>query len=270
MMSLSANRLATTPHVGLAVAHPGHELRLTHGIARRRPTVFILTSGSRHGVDRARVDASRRLLGALGARPGALFGQCLDRDVYAWIMAGEAHRFANLARQLADHIVAQRLDMVVTDAWQLYNVTHDIWHLVTRAAVALASERLGRPVACFDYAVTPPALALRSMGETHDSRRLDDGDILRKLEMAAAFPAIAQDVAEVLAAGGPAFIAIESLHHPRSMPELLPRPGEVPLYERIGEMRVQAGLYDSVLRWRHAAPIASELVALLRDHEMEA
>ncbi|CAN7562975.1 hypothetical protein LJR225_004145 [Phenylobacterium sp. LjRoot225] len=269
-MSLSTNRLATTARVGLAVAHPGHELRLTRWIEQRRPTVFILTSGSRHGVDRARVDASRRLLETLGARPGQLFGQCLDRDVYAWIMAGETRRFSNLARQLADHIVDQRLDAVVTDAWQLYNVTHDIWHLVTRAAVALASERLGRRVACFDYAVTPPSLALRSMGETHEIRRLDDGEVRRKQELAAVFPAIAQDVAEVLAVGGPAFIATESLHLPRPMPELLPRPGETPIYEQFGEMRVQAGLYDSVLRWRHAAPIAAELIAMLRDQAVAA
>jgi len=260
----------TAPRLGLAVAHPGHELRLTRWIERRRPTVFILTSGSRNGMDRSRVDASRRLLGTLGAQAGDLFGQYLDRDVYAWIMAGETSKFANLARQLADHIVDQRLDAVVTDAWQLYNVTHDLWHLVTRAAVGLASERLGRRVACFDYAVAPPALALRSMGETHEFRRLDDAEVRRKQAMADAFPAIAQDVAEVLEVGGPAFIATESLHLPRPMPELLPRPGETPLYERFGEMRVQAGLYDSVLRWRHAAPIAAELAAMFQDQDVAA
>jgi hypothetical protein len=269
-MNLSRISGATAPRVGLAVAHPGHELRLTRWIELYQPTVFILTSGSRSGVDRARVDASRHLVTSLGGRPGPLFGECLDRDVYAWIMAGDTRKFSDLARQLADHIVAERLEAVVTDAWQLYNVTHDLWHFVTRAAVALASDRLGRRVPCFDYAVVPRSLARRSMGEAHDIIRLDEAEVRRKLQLANAFPAIAQDVAEVLAAGGETFMATESLHRPRAVAELLPRPGETPTYERSGEMRVQAGLYGSVLRWRHAAPIAGELVAMMTNREAAA
>jgi len=269
-MNHSDGRHPAAPRIGLAVAHPGHELRLTRWIASQRPVVFILTSGSRSGVDRARVDASRQLLETLGARPGGMFGACLDRDIYGWIMAGEAFRFTALAQALADQIVAERLDAVVTDAWQLYNVAHDIWHLITRVAVALASVRLGRRVDCFDYPVSPPSLALRTTGETYDILRLTDAEVERKLEMADAFPAIAGDVAEVLEAGGRAFLATESLHRLRPMSELLPHPGETPIYERFGEMRVQAGLYDLVLRWNHAAPIAAELVAMMAEREVAA
>lgn len=258
------------PRFGLAVAHPGHELRLTHWIERRRPTVFVLTSGSRSGVDRARVDASRQLVEALGARAGGLFGARLDREIYGWIMAGAAEPFCDVAQDLADHIVAERLDAVVTDAWQLYNVTHDLWHLVTRAAAVRASRQLGRPVFCLDYPVSPPRLSLRAMGAVEAITRLDQDGVRRKLAMADAFPAIARDVAEVLEAGGLEFIATESLHRPRPVEELLPRPGETPLYEQFGEARVRAGLYGSVLRWRHAAPIAAALCAMMDVREAAA
>lgn len=264
------NERPSAPRFGLAVAHPGHELRLTRWIEQQRPTVFVLTSGSRSGVDRARVEASRQLVETLGGRAGGLFGACLDRDVYGWIMAGEAGRFADLAHALAGQFVAERLDAVVTDAWQLYNVTHDLWHLVTRAAVALAGARLGRPVTCLDYPVAPPRLSLRTMGPASAITRLSDGEVERKLAMAHAFPAIASDVAEVLEVGGLQFIATESLHRPRPVTELLPRAGETPLYEQFGEARVRAGLYDTVLRWEHAAPIAAELCALLDVREAAA
>lgn len=254
---------APAPRFGLAVAHPGHELRLTRWIERRQPIVFVLTSGSRHGVDCARVDASRRLVEMLGGRPGGLFGACLDRDVYGWIMAGEGRRFVQLASELTDHIVAERLDAIVTDAWQLYNVTHDLWHLATRVAASRAGDRLGRPVACFDYPVAPPSLSLRATGPLETSARLSDSEVQRKLLLAEAFPAIAGDVAEVIDAGGLEFVATESLHRLHPMEELLPQPNETPLYEQFGEARVRAGLYDSVLRWEHAAPIAAELISMM-------
>lgn len=261
---------APQPRVGLAVAHPGHELRLMRWIELQRPSVFIFTSGSRNGEDRTRVEASRRLLEGCGARDGGLFGDYLDRDVYAWIMTGDAGKFVALTHRLAARIVDERLEAVVTDAWQLYNVAHDLWHLVTRAAVALASERLGRSVACFDYAVVPRSLAQRSLGEVRRSIALTDAEVRRKLDLVHAFPAIAGDFAEVLAAGGQAFLATESLHRPRPVSELLPRPGEVPAYERFGERRVKAGLYGAVLRWRHVAPIATALLCLLGEREASA
>src|SRR5206468_5259108 len=129
-----------------------------------------------------------------GARRAGLFGDHLDRDVYGWIMAGDVAKFVELTREFAEHIVAARLDAVVTDAWQLYNVTHDLWHLVTRAAAACASERLGRRVDCLDYAVVPRSLAQRSPGETQQLIVLTDAEVRRKLDLARAFPAIAGDL----------------------------------------------------------------------------
>jgi len=269
-MPVSDPARTAAPRFGLAVAHPGHELRLTRWIRTQRPTVFVLTSGSRSGADRVRVDASRALVETLGGRAGGLFGARLDRDIYAWIMAGAAERFCDLVDELADQIVAERLDAIVTDAWQLYNVTHDIWHLVTRAAAARAGQRLGRRVACLDYPVSPPRLSLRAMGPVETITRLNDDEVRRKLALADAFPAIAGDVAEVLAAGGLEFVGTESLHRPRPVSELTPRPGETPLYEQFGEARVQAGLYTSVLRWGHAAPIAAALSSMMAVHEAAA
>jgi len=255
---------------GLAVAHPGHELRLARWIELHHPTVFVLTSGSRSGEDRARVEASRGLLNFLGARPGGLFGDYLDREVYGWIMAGDIRRFQDLAHELAERIVKARLDAIITDAWQHYNVVHDVWHLVTRAAVACASRRVGRRLDCLDYAVVPASMAGRALGEVQHAIALTAGELRRKLELAAAFPAIAGDLQEVLAAGGEAFVATEALHRLRPMAELLPRPGETPAYERFGERRVSAGLYGSVLRWGHAAPIAGALIGMLAGWELAA
>jgi len=251
--------------VALAISHPGHELRLAAWIARARPTISILTAGSRNGEGRARVGASRRLAEQLNATPGRLFGDHLDRDVYAWIMAGETQGFVRLADDLADDFVRQGVRTVVTDSWQLYNVTHDLWHLTVRRAASLASQRLGWPIDCLDYEVVPRGMAARAVGPLRYRRKLTPSQVEAKLRMAAEYPEIADEVSSLLKLGETEFLASESLHEVRPLEDLVPTPDEAPLYERSGEDRVAAGLYPSVLRWRHVEPIVHALEPALRE-----
>jgi hypothetical protein len=256
--------------VGLSISHPGHELRLITWVERARPVVFELTTGSRNGDDRTRSAASRTLLNSLGARPGGIFGDHLDREVYAWIMTGETQRFLDLADALADAFVHEQLDLVVTDSWQMHNVVHDLWHLVTRAAAAQASRRLARPVLCLDFPVVPRAAASRACGAVVERITLGDEEVARKLALARRMPDMAGEVADVLRTGGLAFIASETLHVPRSLNDLAPRSGEAPLYEQHGLERQAAGRYAEVLRWTHAAPIAAALWAQVDDQRQAA
>lgn len=246
----------------LAVSHPGHELRLMKWIEATRPAVFILTSGSRSGTSRSRVQASSDLAHALGATPAELFGRHLDRDVYEWILAGDAAPFLKLADELADCFVARDIGRVVTDSWQLYNVVHDLWRLTVQVAAGAAAARLGRAVEVLDYPVVPPSMVIPQPGPERLRLDLSQAEVARKLALARAFPEIGDDVTELLAHGGRAVLARETLHDLRPFRELAPRPGETPLYEQFGEARVAAGLYGSVLRWRHVEPIFMALTAV--------
>jgi hypothetical protein len=250
--------------VALAVSHPGHELRLSAWVERAKPVISILTTGSGHGSSRARVEASRRLAAELGATQGELFGSHLDRDVYGWIMDGDARRFIQLAEALAQGFVRQQAQTVVTDSWQLYNVAHDLWHLTVRTAVSLASATLGWRIDCFDYEVVPRSMAGRAVGPLGRRQALTPAQLERKIALTAGFPEIAQDADSLLRAGGMAFLAREDLHLLRPVEELMPAKGEQPLYEAFGEDRVAAGAYRCVLRWEHVEPIVLALQPGLR------
>jgi hypothetical protein len=249
--------------VGLAISHPGHELRLSHLIRSTRPTLFILTAGSRSGGDTRRVEASRTLAQKLGAQQGGIFGRYLDRDVYEWIIARDPYPFIDLAAELADGFVQRDLRAVITDSWQLYNVVHDLWHLTVRAAATSASTRLGHRLDCLDYPVVPERMAARTAGPARLNRTLSAQAVTEKLRLAAEYPDISEDVDDALRAGGRDFVASENLYEPRAIAELLPARGEQPPYELFGEARVAAGLYDTVLRWRHAEPIVTALSAMI-------
>lgn len=255
----SASFIPPIGRTALAVAHPGHELRLAKWVELARPTVFILTSGSRSGADRSRVDASARLAETLGARVGGVFGGRLDRDVYGWIMDGKAKPFLALADELATAFVRAEIDTVVTDGWQLYNVVHDLWHLTVRLASAMAASQLGRRVDCLDYAVVPPMPDTPPAGPERRRIDLSEQDVAKKMRLIESYAGIAEDAAEAIRVGGDVFVRREVLHDVAPLSALFPAAGRKPFYETFGEARVAAGLYKDVLRWRHAEPIASRL-----------
>ena len=261
-MSIPTGEVCARP-TALAISHPGHELRLMKWIEATRPAVFILTSGSRSGTSRSRVQASRDLAQELGATPAEVFGRHLDRDVYEWILAGDAAPFLALADELAESFVTRNIGRVVTDSWQLYNVVHDLWRLTVEVAAGTAGARLGRAVEVLDYPVVPPSMVIPQPGPERLRLDLSPGEVARKLALARAFPEIGEDVTELLAHGGEAVLARETLHDLRPFRELAPRPGETPLYEQFGEARVAAGLYGSVLRWRHVEPIVMTLTGVM-------
>lgn len=272
MFKLQDERPSGGVHVpaALLVAHPGHELRLAQWVAETRPCLFILTDGSRSLGQSTRVEASRELALGLGATVGAVFGRHSDREVYGWILAGDPEPFVALARELADCFVQRRLHTVVVDAWQLYNVSHDLWHLTVRAAARLASRRLPWPIETLDFEVVPTAMAQCGAGPARKTLQLSETALARKIQLVEAYPEISGDVADVLAGGGPAFLEVERLNAPPPLGELWPRIGERPLYETYGEARVRAGLYREVLRWAHVEPIASTLAALVSADEVAA
>lgn len=245
------------------MAHPGHELHLLEWMREARPTIYIMTAGARAGARRDRIEASRRLAAAMGATPGEVFGESLDRDIYEHILASDPRPFVALAETLAESFVRRAIELVVVDAWQMYNVSHDLWHLIVRAAAANAARATGHAITCLEFEVVPPSISGKALGPAAMRQSLSADRIDAKLALAADFPDLAQEISELLAAGGRAFIAQERLHEARPVRQLRPAAGETPRYEREGEARVAAGVYDTVLRWRHVAPIVEALEQMM-------
>lgn len=236
----------------LFVAHPAHELRLHGWLSRTRAEVHVLTTGSRSGEGRERLEATGRLLDGLGCPRGRVFGAGLDRDLYAAILCGDQTSFHAAADRLRDALVVRAAGRLVVDAWQLYSAAHDLVHLIGRAAAAEAGVLLGRAVDVHEFAVVPePA------GHAADCvvLRLSEAEVEAKHAAAGAHPGIEAELAEALAVGGAEAVAVEALRRPPPLDALPPAAGQPPLYEQFGEARVRTGLYGQVLRWRHMAPV---------------
>lgn len=226
-----------------------------HGwLERARPTVFVLTDGS-GSRGRSRLEATTRLLARMGARPGTIYGRFTDRELYAALLAGNPGPFLALARELAAAFVATGHALVVGDALEGYNPSHDVCRLLLGTAVGLA-RGAGARIVGFDFALATPPEA-DSAHPTALRVELDAAALARKLQAARAYPELGDDVEGALAPRGAAAFRIEYL---RPMTDLIVEGDPEPFYERYGEQRVGEGHYAHVLRYReHMVPLMAAL-----------
>jgi hypothetical protein len=249
-------REGASAKAALVVAHPGHELRVYDWLMTARPDVHILTNGSRASLTRARREASTELVTGLGCQMRAAWDGVPDSTLYACLLARDHQPFLNWVSRLADDLVARDIDLVIADAWQYYNIAHDLAHLMARVAVAEASARLKRDVLVLEFPVVPAALAPTAPHvKEYCSKSLSARSAETKREVAHRFPGVEGEVAEVEALERGRAYDVERFYTPASIATLCAPPAAKPPYESYGEARVAAGLYRDVLRWEHAAPL---------------
>ena len=252
-----------SPHAPLlVVAHPGHELRVHGWLERARPRVLVLTDGSGH-TGRSRLDSTERILAGAGARPGPIFGELTDREVYEALLSHDVGRFTDLARRVAAELAGSDTGDVLCDAAQGYNPVHDVCRFVVGAAAMLAAA--GRPAApaVYDFPLVGPPVDAGFDAATADGvwLRLTDEEFAHKLAATKSYARLDADVAAALREFGEDAFRVEFLRRvePRRPVSTL----EPPYYETYGEQQVRSGHYANVLRYReHVRPVEEALRAL--------
>jgi hypothetical protein len=263
---LWSNRLKTA----LVIAHPGHELRLYDWLHASRPDVHILTNGSRASTTRARREASAALISSSGGALRDVWQGVLDTELYACIIEQRHGPFLDWTQRLADDLVQREIDLVVTDAWQYYNIAHDLTHLMARVAAAEASARLGRKIDVLDCQVAPAALAPTAPNvPLYCAKRLSAAEAEAKRAASHLYPGVEIEVSDIETHEAELAYTLERLFEPAPIALLRAPPTAKPAYEVYGEARVASGLYKSVLRWSNAATLIDTLCErydLAADH----
>jgi hypothetical protein len=234
-------------------AHPGHELRVHHVLERVQPTVAVLTDGS-GSTGKSRLDQTARLLAASGAARAPVFGPLTDRDAYAALQAVDARPFVALRDRLAVLLSRLGATAVLIDAAEGFNPVHDICHWMGRSAVQ-RTQGPGRRIDLFEL-----DLVSHPDGAGSGPRlTLDDRAFVRKLEAVTGYDALVQEADAAFGHYGREAFRVEFLRRVREAP--VPPASWVPYYEEVGEARVRAGRYASVLRYaQHVRPIIGALM----------
>lgn len=248
----------------LVIAHPAHEVRVYNWLSRLKPTAYLFTTGSRNGTDRSRFEASKSVIRDAGASVGAAWNGVEDRVVYRWLLSSDHTPFVEHTMRLAEAFEASGVQVVVTDSWQLYNVAHDIVHVMTRTAAQVASERLRRDIAVVDYPVVPFTMVPQAPRGTHVlDLDLSEADYAAKCEAMRRIPLIAEEVAEIVRVEGKGALKAESFSLPVEVDNFDSAPPTRPYYEQYGEDRVRDGRYQDVIRWHDVASAVAAVRSLI-------
>jgi hypothetical protein len=243
----------------LVVGHPGHEL-LVHGwLEVTRPIVFVFTDGSGRS-SQSRLASTTKILNQTGANPGGIYGRITDTEAYAAILNHEYDLFIDLARELCEAFVVERIDYVAGDAFEGYNPMHDVCRLVIDAAVIAARRARGFSVANLEFSL------IDQQSECHTTphldgicRLLDDSALTRKISAAKEYAELAGEVQPRLKQTSTEALRTECLR-PVNLDPIESRGGHPPFYEQYGEKQVAAGFYHQVIRYNeHIAPLAEAL-----------
>lgn len=266
------------PRCAVLLAHPGHELVIHEFVARSRPLVAVLTDGSGR-TGESRIGSTTRVLEAAHADPSDFYGSFTDGQLYAALLTRDEDLFLGMAEELANVLVASKVEVVAGDASEGWNPIHDIWRSVVNTAVQLAAHRLRRDLRNLEFLLFGShALAATSCSAESTILQLDAAAFDRKLASASAYDELHAEVAAAIngstakIVASPALSAeldrrLAGLNGDAYRVELLRPAGEelAPaagprVYELYGEMMVAAGRYKEAIRHdRHLAPIEAAL-----------
>lgn len=247
------------PHTtALVVAHPGHELRVYHWVEQNRPIFCCLTDGS-GGWATSRLSSTARLLDAVGAPAGPVYGRYADTQVYTLLLEGRVDVFVALAQELAAAFATAGVDCVAGDAVEGFNPSHDVCRLIVDGAVEILRRQTGREVRNYEFVLDgPPEMDCPGAIVI----RLDEAALDRKLAAAHEYTEMRGEVEAALERYGRQAFATECLHPIAATSPTSRFEEEAPAYERFGEKRVKEGRYSEIIRYRdHVRPVAAAIAA---------
>jgi hypothetical protein len=125
-------------------------LLVYHWLEQHQPIYCCLTDGSGGGAA-SRLLSTTRLLNAVGASVGPIYGRYPDKQVYRLLLDGRVDVFVSLTKELAVVLEETGVDCVAGDAIEGFNPVHDACRLILNGAVQIVRRRTGRDVRNYDF-----------------------------------------------------------------------------------------------------------------------
>ena len=109
----------------MVFAHPGHELAVAGMLQRHRPHLLFLTQADSAG-DREREKLALHGLQELGLADRATFLSISEIDIHGWLLDSRLAPFLAMRDQVLQWLEQVRPAALFGDAFELWNVVHDI------------------------------------------------------------------------------------------------------------------------------------------------
>lgn len=151
----------------LAVAHPGHVLSLHGFIEKVKPLVFLFTDGSGPNKESLFQDfqlclgtmyaGERDVFSVVQVNDDMLGKKFINDDLLLQeVLNGRTAYFEYYTKEVARHLLRRKIDYIVSDASEGYDVTHEILRVIVDTAVKHLKKVTGKVVAQYEYSVVLP------------------------------------------------------------------------------------------------------------------
>jgi hypothetical protein len=253
----------------MVFAHPGHELTVAGMLLRYQPHLLFLTRADA-GQDQGREQLARYGLDQMGLAGKATFLRIAEAEVFRALINGDWAFFQTLRNHILEWLVNVRPALVFGDAFEFYNVNHDLCRVLLDSAVqeyrastgdtpanheillaCYANSALAaQPMHMFDFLA--PKLAYCELTQAEVARKQE---LIRVLGSRNSYiGAIAHAVPQERFRQEP----YRPLPRPRDYTQRFSVPW--PTYEEHGRQRTQSGKYEqAILFSQHFVPLAQAI-----------
>ena len=157
-------------------SHPGHELTVLGMLQRFRPHLLFLTRADSCG-STDREDFSYRIVRELGLQHQTSFLGHSEFDFYEAVLEHNVPFFESVLQEILECLDHVRPDDVLGDAFECYNINHDVCRLLIDRAVLDFQHRLAVQLNNYEVPLASfgtPELAQRSLWErSYQSQRIE-------------------------------------------------------------------------------------------------
>jgi hypothetical protein len=246
--------------VAVIIGHPGHELRIHRFMELYKPLVYVLTDGSGSS-GTSRVYNTIKIIEQTNSRKSAIMGRFTDTEIYKIIREQDTETLRSIVDEIVFDLEKNDIDLIVGDAIEGYNPTHDLCRYMINAIVRIYRHKRGTQIPNYDFLLDgPPHLCPPELKEEAIWVKLNDEDFDRKFAAAQNYPEIIKDLEIALSQHGKAPFQIECLRPVKNLNQYVTWNSEMPYYESYGLNKVKTGEYTEVISFeKHLLPLGEFL-----------
>jgi len=241
------------------IGHPAHVLRIYRFVEIYQPIVFVLTDGSGTS-GRSKSQIAADVVEECGAKTSHVFGRFADAEMYKVMRDQDLDALTALVDDILFEFERNNVELVVGDAAEGFNPTHDLCRYLTNAIARVHSSRSGKAVKNFDFLLDGPPDVCPSVDPPPIRITLSETELSRKKEAIERFPDIKPDIDQFFRNFGEAGLKTECLRPVANVNGSAPSSDGEPFYERYGSQKVKEGLYPETISFeKHLRPLAEFL-----------
>ncbi len=253
--------MITSKKAALIIGHPGHELRAFKYIKDFKPDVYILTDGS-GSTNNSRLHQSVKVIKQVGANFQQNFPSFTDKELYNIILEKKLEKIIDIKKKLKQYLVENEYDLIVGDALEGFNPTHDTCRYLINSVVSEVSAQNGKSILNYDFLLdeSPNNLSTEN-NKAGFSLQLTHEEFDQKLIAAENYPELKYEVEYAINRFGRDSFLWESFRKVTDEKQIFAWKSEVPYYESFGRKRVEDGIYKNVITFEdHLKPIAKAVM----------